>query len=627
MRSNLSTGLDTAKGLALAWGIPFIGVHHMQAHALAPRLKHELDKYPDLALSHDGNLHSIESFPSFKPAPDVKFPFLSLLVSGGHTMLLHSKGITNHESLGATRDIAIGDALDKIGREILPSHWLHRADIDDMSYARVLSEYAFPPRTASLRHENIHDQELGEGMDAYQPPKHRGDESSKPDNEYGWHIDSPFSQTREIVFSFTGLVSRVNSIYQSSLRLTTFSELERLVLARTALTVAFEHLASKTVLALGSLEGPEEANPCAIVVSGGVASNTFLRHVLRTYLDARGFSHVRLIYPPASLCTDNAAIIGWAGMEMYLANYRSSFDCEPRNVWGLDPKGEDGGIFGQGSYKIFPSLSPPVYNPSLTADSELPLKWSQAPELFEAPMVLDPKDLRPYLHQSPCGVKSMARKLQEPEGPQEIDKLPESTELLGPVELSELAEPAEPPEQAMLSEQTKLPESVTQSKSAKPPKSAKALESAKPLELVKPSKPAKQPRSTQRVGSSNRPTLARQAKSRYKANINIRKVQSYLTTIEDVTQKLSRLGQLTGSNPIQRSKKGKTIQQPQKSAPAVGKAEKIPSNSITHSPNPRYEHREKEKTTQSAGPSLVRRVETAKGKTKKEQEKRRSEQS
>lgn len=397
MRSNLSTGLDTAKGLALAWGIPLIGVNHMQAHALTPRLKYELDKYPDSALVHDGNTRN-RDFPSaFQPAPKVEFPFLSLLVSGGHTMLLHSKNLINHETLGSSRDVAVGEALDKIGREILPPYWLKRAELDDMSYARLLTEYAFPPpQNSSLEAANSHEQELGDGMTNYKAPRRR-DEIGKGDNEFGWHVDTPFSQTREVAFTFTGLVTRIIDIYRESSQLPTFAELERLVLARTALTVAFEHLASKTVIALESLKRASQViETNVMVVSGGVASNNYLRHILKLFLEARGFGHIKLIYPPASLCADNAAMIAWAGMEMYLAGFRSHLDCEPHRKWGMDPKGEDGGIVKLGQYTRLPPFIPSVDDSNITINFQPSATWNEATELFEGPMTLDPKDLKPY---------------------------------------------------------------------------------------------------------------------------------------------------------------------------------------------------------------------------------------
>lgn len=92
MPGSLSGGLDFAKGLAVAWNKPFIGVHHMLGHLLIPRM------------ANNGT------------AP--QFPFISLLASGGHTILILSQSVDNHEIICDTIDVAIGDSLDKCAREI-----------------------------------------------------------------------------------------------------------------------------------------------------------------------------------------------------------------------------------------------------------------------------------------------------------------------------------------------------------------------------------------------------------------------------------------------------------------------------------------------------------------------------
>ena len=124
MRSNLVCGLDTAKGLSTAWQIPIVGVHHMQAHALTPRLVHALENSTNDTI--------------YRAA----FPFLTLLISGGHTMLLKSESLISHTILATTLDTAIGDCLDKCGRAILPANL--KAAATDTAYAKHLSNYAFP---------------------------------------------------------------------------------------------------------------------------------------------------------------------------------------------------------------------------------------------------------------------------------------------------------------------------------------------------------------------------------------------------------------------------------------------------------------------------------------------------
>lgn len=324
MRSNLHCGMDTAKGLATAWQVPLLGVHHMQAHALTPRL---VDALEAGAEDHAAAIDKRQS--------NTDFPFLTLLVSGGHTMLLHSRGLTDHKILATTGDIAIGDALDKCGRMLLPDSI--KTEAKDTAFAKHLSNFAFPePETYHL----------------YPVPRRRMHEIDKSKNEYGWMMQAPFADTRKMAFSFSSVASTVERILQErngSLKSDVSLE-ERKALGRTAIGTAFEHLASRTIIALDSLQSAGHPPVPALVVSGGVAANSFLRFYLRAMLDVRGFEHVRLVFPPIWLCTDNAAMIAWCGMEMYEAGFRSALDIEARRKWSMDSGAEDGGILGVGGW-------------------------------------------------------------------------------------------------------------------------------------------------------------------------------------------------------------------------------------------------------------------------------------
>lgn len=287
MRSCLSTGLDMAKGLAVAWQIPLVGVNHMQAHALTSRLVSALAEGPDSACAG-------------QPA----FPFLSLLVSGGHTLLLHSRSLTEHVILAKTADIAVGDVLDKIARAVCPSD-VFRSHSHEIMYGRLLEDFAFPVRRRC----------------SYVAPVAQGEEVSRGGTRFGWSLPVPFAtsragaKTRVMEFSFTGLGSAVERIADrigetagEATMATKGGEeedlgeigpneemKERVKLAREAMRVTFEHLASKVVSALDSLqaaslpstniddEGNEETQEektdaiDTLVVSGGVASNQYLR--------------------------------------------------------------------------------------------------------------------------------------------------------------------------------------------------------------------------------------------------------------------------------------------------------------------------------------------------------------
>ena len=307
MRSNLSCGLDTAKGLSVAWQVPLLAVHHMQSHALTPRLAWAL-KEGTLTPNLD------------RPKPE--FPFLSLLVSGGHTMLLYSTSLTDHTILASTTDTAIGEALDKIGRIVLPPERM--SEIKDTAFAKHLSDWAFPSPPL---------------YDLYKLAKHRPDEIQKPSNDYGWCIQTPLANTTELKYSFSGIASRVQTLFEERQAAVEggVSDRERLVFARTALGTAFEHLASRTIMAMQSLAKAETTlRVRTLVISGGVAANPFLRHVLQEMLRTRLMWDVELVSPPIELCTDNAAMIGWCGIEMYEAGWRSSLDCQPLRKWSMD---------------------------------------------------------------------------------------------------------------------------------------------------------------------------------------------------------------------------------------------------------------------------------------------------
>lgn len=270
MRSSLSTGLDTAKGLATAWQIPILGIHHMQAHALTPRLVSAL---------------SSASTPTAPPSP--AFPFLSLLISGGHTLLLHSTSATSHTTLAATSDIALGDCLDKIARHILPPSLLSTAGA---MYGPLLESFAFPDGPSSHN---------------YTAPIRRAEELARKPTRWGWTLAPPLSETRSgaksrsMEYSFSGLDSacrRIAAGRQDDLE--AFSLEERRDLAKEAMRVAFEHVASRVVMALQTLAAAEPAPPCTsngaaasqvqtletpatgtLVLSGGVAANAFLKAV------------------------------------------------------------------------------------------------------------------------------------------------------------------------------------------------------------------------------------------------------------------------------------------------------------------------------------------------------------
>lgn len=315
MRSNLAVGVDTAKGLSVAWQIPFVAVHHMQAHLLTPRL-----------------VSSMNGQSSSEPKPNTpRLPFASLLVSGGHTFLVNSTSLTQHRVMADTCDLALGVALDKTARTILPDDVVQKNP--GSSFGTLLEQFAFPNGPADYA--------------GYKPPKSRGEEILPYVSEWDWSISMPLANSREPRYSFTGIPSTVDRIMGGKKkRRESISDEERVHLARAAMQVCFEHLASRTTMAMVAAAERGERKTNTLVVSGGVAANRFLMTVLRSFLDARGFRNVKFDIPPPYLCTDNAAMIGWAGIEMYEAGWRSDLGCRIIRSWSLDPDAEDGGIMG-----------------------------------------------------------------------------------------------------------------------------------------------------------------------------------------------------------------------------------------------------------------------------------------
>ncbi|KAI1657869.1 glycoprotease family protein [Daldinia decipiens] len=339
MMSNLSTGLNTAKGLAVAWGVPLLAVHHMQAHALTPRLVSALEAGRRERKQTEGQPSNQEKELDSTLTPT--FPFLSLLVSGGHSLLVLSRSLTNHSILAEAQNIAIGDMLDKCARAIVPACELASSS-NGVMYAAHLERFAFPDGPSDY---------------AYTPPPTRAEEIKIFDPALGWKLTPPLSETVDMSFEFAGLNGQVIKVMLEN---PDMGLAERRLVARHAMRLAFEHLASRLLLALSKSGVAQEGEAGdrtllrdvrTLVVAGGVASNRYLMHILRGILDVRGYSHIELVCPPLPLCTDNGAMIAWTGMEMYEAGWRSELDVLAIKKWPLDPHSEDGGILGVPGWK------------------------------------------------------------------------------------------------------------------------------------------------------------------------------------------------------------------------------------------------------------------------------------
>jgi N6-L-threonylcarbamoyladenine synthase len=244
-------GLVTAKALCHAAGKPLIAVNHLEGHALSPRLT-------DATLA---------------------YPYLLLLVSGGHCQLLRVRGVGRYQRLATTIDDAAGEAFDKT--------------------AKILG-LGFP------------------GGPAVERAAQSGNPRAVP-------LPRPLKGSSEPHFSFAGLKSAVLRAYQPGAY-----RAEDIAASFQAAVV--DCLLDRTAHALDRCD-----DISALVVAGGVAANLPIRAALEQLAATRG---LRFYAPPLWLCTDNAAMIGWAGVERYQAGRFDSLDVVARPRWPLDPDAE-----------------------------------------------------------------------------------------------------------------------------------------------------------------------------------------------------------------------------------------------------------------------------------------------
>jgi N6-L-threonylcarbamoyladenine synthase len=244
-------GLVTAKGLALAAGKPLVAVNHLEGHALSPMLT----------------------------APDLAFPYLLLLVSGGHCQLLLVEGVGAYRRLATTIDDAAGEAFDK---------------------AAKLLGLGFP------------------GGPAVERAAERGDPKAVP-------LPRPLAGSSEPHFSFAGLKSAV-------LRARDSGRYSPADIAASFQQAAVDCLVDRTERALDRV--PQAR---ALVVAGGVAANKAVRAALMALAEEHG---LRFVAPPLWLCTDNAAMIAWAGALRFDSGLTDPLDTPARARWPLDPTAE-----------------------------------------------------------------------------------------------------------------------------------------------------------------------------------------------------------------------------------------------------------------------------------------------
>ena len=225
LRGPLLIGASTAKSLAFSLNIPSIGIHHMEAHLLINLLE--------------------------DPAP--KFPFLTLLISGGHCLLINAKELGSYEIIGQTIDDAVGEAFDKVSK---------------------LLELGYP------------------GGPLIEKLAQSGDSSA-------FSFPRPMINKDNLDFSFSGLKTAVFYTLKDT------KVINKQIKANIA--ASFQDAVADTLL-IKSKKALEETKQNELVIGGGVASNRYIRKKL-----VEGLKDNKIYFPPLERCTDNGAMVAFAG--------------------------------------------------------------------------------------------------------------------------------------------------------------------------------------------------------------------------------------------------------------------------------------------------------------------------
>lgn len=248
----LLAGSAVAKGLAFGWGIPAVGVHHMEGHLLAPMLE---DDAPAL-------------------------PFVALLVSGGHTLLAEVRGIGEYRILGQTLDDAVGEAFDKTAK---------------------LLGLGYPGGPALAKYAAAGD-----------PAR--------------FQFPRPMLDRPGLDFSYSGLKTAALTTVKSLAAIAPLTEQDKADVA-----VAFQ-LAAVEALVVKCKRALQQTGIKRLVVAGGVGANVHLREQLTAMAGAQAS---KLYYPRIEFCTDNGAMIAYAGAKrLHQADASHAFKVRPR--WSLE---------------------------------------------------------------------------------------------------------------------------------------------------------------------------------------------------------------------------------------------------------------------------------------------------
>jgi N6-L-threonylcarbamoyladenine synthase len=253
----LSVGLSFGKSLASILNKPFIAINHLEGHALSPKLNSKLN-----------------------------YPYLLLLISGGHSQYLHVQSIGSYKRLGTTIDDALGEAFDKT--------------------AKLLGiEFPGGPQIEIL---------------------------AKKGNPKRFNLPKPILNKGGCNLSFAGLKTAVLKISKN-----VKNQQDKFDLAASFQKTILDILLKKTTVAFKEYEKANSKKNKIFVVAGGVAANEQIRLMLIKLCDENGYKPV---FPPINLCGDNAAMIAMVGLEKFKNNKFSSLDSPARPRWPLDEKAE-----------------------------------------------------------------------------------------------------------------------------------------------------------------------------------------------------------------------------------------------------------------------------------------------
>ena len=251
-------GLTAAKAISLVIGKPFMAVNHLEGHALTARL-----------------------------TDNVAFPYLLLLVSGGHTQLLAVRGVGDYVKLGSTIDDAVGEAFDKIAK-MLSLPYPGGPSVEQEALAGDPERFDFPRPMAGRQ---------------------------KPD------------------FSLSGLKTAVRLAAE---RIAPLSDQDVRDLCASFQAAVVDLIVDRTRMGLRACR-EAGVKPSALVVAGGVAANGPIRRSLTRLATEAG---LRLVAPPVELCGDNGAMIAWAGLERLQLGLTDTMEAVARPRWPLAARTE-----------------------------------------------------------------------------------------------------------------------------------------------------------------------------------------------------------------------------------------------------------------------------------------------